>query len=327
MSKIKQKLAEIIVIATVLIMIPLIALATNEKIQIVLTGENEYIIYVEGMEKTEYKYAISNNKEATGADLQYINSEKDDLENSVILIDAEKYETLKDSNVYLWVKEGEKQIISAEEVDFSKAFDKNKMAEAENTTKRIETKIVSDLEEENRIDENGVHITVSVGGIKITDDEESKYYYQMMPYEGEYKTLMDTAEKINSEYNGMTMYEKIKIANEFYSLYEKLVNNANWAEVENMTIKQPQEANDGSKYVVFIQKKVDGEKAIIDAQFLTCKAKQTPKYEKEQIITQETAKLPITGESLILFVIFAVVIIALIVVFVRIKKLKNQNGK
>lgn len=328
MSKIKQKLAEIVIIATLIIMIPIIALAVNEKIQIVNTGDSEYIIYVEDLEKTEYKYAISNNKEATGIELTYINSEKDDLDNSVILIDSTTYETIKSGKAYLWVKEGENQIISAEEIDFTNAFEKEKMAEVENTTKRIETEIISNLEEEDRVDENGVHITVSVGGVKIKGDEKATYSYQTMLATEEYKTLMDIAEKINSEYNNMTMYQKIQIANEFSDLYNKLINEANWIEVSDMTIRQPKEATEGAKYVVFIKKVDENNEITLDAQFLTCKEQKTPKYEKEKIITQETTKLPITNDSLILIAIFAIIILAIIIVFIRMKKLeKNKNGK
>ena len=42
---------------------------------------------------------------------------------------------------------------------------------------------------------------------------------------------------------------------------------------------------------------------------------------------QETAKLPITGDSIVLFVALAVVVIALIIVFARMKKLNKKEDK
>ena len=46
---------------------------------------------------------------------------------------------------------------------------------------------------------------------------------------------------------------------------------------------------------------------------------------KEEIITQETTKLPITYDSIALFVILGIIVALVIVVFIRIKKLSNQN--
>ena len=47
----------------------------------------------------------------------------------------------------------------------------------------------------------------------------------------------------------------------------------------------------------------------------------------ETKIVQETAKLPITGDSIILFAILAVIVLALILIFVRMKKLQNKEEK
>ena len=160
---------------------------------------------------------------------------------------------------------------------------------------------------------------------KITDTDEAKYFYQTMPATEEYATLMNLAEKIKDEYHGMSMYTKVETTNEFYTLYNKLMENAQWQEVDSMTIRQPKEAVEGSKYVVFI-KKVEGEEITLDAKFLTCQEVKTPTYEKEKIVTQETTKLPITGDNIILVIVFAVVIIALILVFIKMKKLNKKDN-
>ena len=80
----------------------------------------------------------------------------------------------------MWIKQDEKQIVSAQEIDFTKAFEKSKTEEVDNTSKRINTEIISDLLEEERTDENGVKIITTVGGIKIKDEEKAKYFYQLM---------------------------------------------------------------------------------------------------------------------------------------------------
>ena len=48
---------------------------------------------------------------------------------------------------------------------------------------------------------------------------------------------------------------------------------------------------------------------------------------EEKRTVQETAKLPITGDSIVLFVALAIVVIALIIVFVRMKKLNKKEDK
>lgn len=43
-------------------------------------------------------------------------------------------------------------------------------------------------------------------------------------------------------------------------------------------------------------------------------------------VTKETSKLPITGDSIILFIVLAVVVLLLVIVFIRMKKLQNKKG-
>lgn len=325
MNKIKQKFTGIVISFVFIASLPVIALATNEKVQIVQTENQKYIIYLENVDNHEFNYAISNNKLTEEIDLQYIHSEKDKAGNQVALIDTSVYDFSKGNKAYFWVKEGTEQIISAQEIDFSTAFAKENMEKVEKITKSINTEIVSNLAEENRVDEQGVHITVSIGGIKITDADKANYFYQIIPATGDYDILMSLAEKIKKEYNNMSMYTKIATTNEFYSLYHNLLQNIQWQNVENMIIRQPKEAVNGSKYVVFI-KKVEGTNVTVDLQFLTCQEVQTPKYEKEKMVTQETTKLPITGDNIVFVIIFVVVVIALILVFIRMKKLNEKNA-
>ena len=135
---------------------------------------------------------------------------------------------------------------------------------------------------------------------------------------------MELAEEIESKYDAMDMYEKDQIAEEFNSLYTKLVEVDNWQEVENMKVEQPEESVAGDKYIVFL-KKVDKEKTTLDAQFLTAYDDYKPNAVKEQIVTQETTRLPITYDSIALIVILAIVVIALVVVFIRMKKLNKKD--
>ena len=54
---------------------------------------------------------------------------------------------------------------------------------------------------------------------------------------------------------------------------------------------------------------------------------QTPTYEKEKIITQQTSRLPITADNIVLIIVLAVIIVALIFVAIRVKKLNDKTGK
>ena len=50
---------------------------------------------------------------------------------------------------------------------------------------------------------------------------------------------------------------------------------------------------------------------------------EEPKTEK--VVTQETTKLPITGDNIALIVLLVVIVIALIVVFIRMKKINKKD--
>ena len=55
--------------------------------------------------------------------------------------------------------------------------------------------------------------------------------------------------------------------------------------------------------------------------------RSAPQRTAETVVVQETAKLPVTGDSIVLFVILAVIVLALILVFVRMKKLEKKESK
>lgn len=352
MGKVKSKAVGVMLILILIVaMLPIVTFAAeegnvaeievNKNVQIVQIENEEYIIYVnvegENLEKDGFSYAISSNSTAGEIDLNYIHSEKDNDNNQAALIDSQYYDFSTNGNeAYLWVKKNvdgeEKEILSAQKIDFSLAFKKSEMIEVEEKiTKTIATNVVSDLVEEDRVDENGVHITVSIGGIQIEPSTDTaKYSYQIMPAEGEYATLMSFAEEIEKNYSGMDMYTKIDTANRFYKLYNDLKSklSSDWNDVENMTIRQPVGAVEGAKYVVFIQETDGSATPVVDVQFMTCSEKQVPKYEKEKKLVQETSRLPITGDNMVLIIAFVVVAIALVFVFTRIKKLnKKENRK
>ena len=189
--------------------------------------------------------------------------------------------------------------------------------------------IINDAREEEI---NGIVETSKVGYVKITDNKKAKYYFERVKTSDseEYKKLMELAEKIQNEYNGMDMYSKVQTGIEFNDLYSKLVEEANWQEVEKMTIAQPESKiegeGEGDKYVVLL-KKVAGNDVTTDAQFLTASYNYEPSTEKEKIITQETTKLPITYDGIALIVALVIVVGALTFVAIRMKKINKDEQK
>lgn len=343
MNKISIKLLSVLAIILFVAVIPVVVFATNENLSVVSTttadaDENEkteYIIYIKDYTDKKFKYALSNNANPEVMDLVYINSITDLGENQVAFIDAETYDKLSNQNqtIYMWAKdENENLILNGIQLDLTKSFSKEEIDSVESITKRISVEI-ADTEEATDATEpvreedvDGVRETAKVGYVKITDNEDAIYYYQRVKTADsvEFATLMDLAERINNEYDALDMYEKVQLGEEFYNLYSKLVEEANWQEVENMTIGQPEQSVAGDEYVVLLRM-VDGEQEIVDAQFLTAYDDYKPNVVKEQVVTQETTRLPITYDSIALIVVLAVIVIALVVVFIRMKKVSKKD--
>lgn len=335
MEKFKVKVVAIVIMLILIAMlIPTKVLAADANIQIVEIENGDYVIYVKDLAKTEFKFAISQNELAEEVDLNYINSVKDGKEgdatrNNVVLIENATYETIKNNPVnYLYIKNGEK--VQIEKLDFTQAFSKAEMAKVEKTTTRIDVETVENLVETDEVKE-GIHYIKKVGGLKIIDNADSTYYFERtkLPTD-KFSELQVFANKLNTEYGSMDMYSKIEFAKEFSKLYEELIEQAKWQKVENMEVKQPIEAEKGDQYIVLLKKVDKDGTETYDAQFLISELNTEKKEEQigtEKIEVKRTSKLPITGDSLILFAILAVVVIALIVVFVRMKKLQGKENK
>ena len=342
MNKISIKLLSVLAIILFIAVIPVVVFATNENLSVVSittdiegNAETEYIIYIKDYTDKEFKYALSNNANPEKMDLTYINSIADLGENQVAFINAETYDKLLESNqtIYMWAKdENENLILDGIQLDLTKSFSKEEIDSVESITKTISVKIADSKEETEATepvreeDVDGVKETAKVGYIEIVDDKNAEYYYERVKIADstDYATLMELAEKINAEYNKLDMYQKVQLAEEFYSLYSNLIQNAKWNEVQDMIIEQPEDSVKGEQYVVLL-KKVANDEVITDVQFLTADEAEEPNVVREQIITQETAKLPITYDSIVLIVVFAVIVVALIIIFIRMKKVSKKD--
>ena len=333
MKNFKAKLTGAIVLFIMLMLVPMIVLAvTNEEnIQIISNTEQgkvtEYIVYIQDLMGTNFASAVSNSEGTPEQNLDFVTA-KDGEGNYVAQIDAN---AVTGDTTYLYVKynQDNQEKTDVIKLDLSKALDKTDMEYVENTTKRIGTDTVKDLVE---IDEeiNGVQTKLTVGGLKITDTDNATYQYQLTKVTDNtpYSRLFTLANELNAgDYKNKDMYLKLQLASEFYNLYNQLINEATWTDVANNEIRQPNDAEIGDQYVVLIRKTAEDGTVTTDAKLMESALQKEDRENQEKRVVQETAKLPITGDSIVLFVALAIVVIALIIVFVRMKKLNKKEDK
>lgn len=329
MKKFQTKLVGIVLmILIVACILPIQVFANEEGLQIIKTAEEDYIIYIKELQKEQFEFGITQSPDVDEININYRVSELDNAGNNVVFITKEKYETISEQENYLFVKKDDKVLIKGEKIDFTKAFTNEKIQEVEKITKKIKTELITDIiKKDEEID--GVKVKVTVGGLKITSNDNSNYYYAITKLPADnYNELKKLAYRINDDYSKLDMYSKIELAQQFYNIYESLIKVQNWREVENYTIIQPDDAQKGENFVVYL-KEIDKEgKETIDVKFLT--SYREDEEEKiaatvEQKIVKETAKLPVTGDSIVLFIILLVLVILTIIVFIRMKKIEKQK--
>lgn len=326
MKSFKFKLA-ILLIAMLLItmLVPFGSVAAaNEGVELIKEADGDVVIYVDGLEGA-FEYALSDKTGATDMDLNYINSVADDKGNQVALISASDFAETENN---LYVKTEDKNVTTYV-LDFSDMLTQEKMEEVKNTSNRISTSVLTGIVDRTETIE-GKNYTYTVGGLKINNDENAEYSYQIFKStDGRYSELQSLADELNSEsYDSEPMYTKIELANNFYNLYNELLSEVNWQPVdESMEIKQPSDATEGDRYIVMLRK-VAEDGTTYDAKFMISNfGMDEGEAKTAQVSHQETSKLPITGDSIVLFVVLAALVIIAIAVFIRMKKLNKKADK
>ena len=290
------------------------------------------VVYVEGLENETFDYALAG-ENATEGDKTWIKSVSDNSATEANQVAVIAVEDITDNNNYLYIRESDGTERNVQ-LNVSNMFTKNEMNLVETTTKRITTEEAKNLD--SRVETvDGITYTYTVGGLKITDDQNATYSYVMvkLPAEG-YSQLQELADELNSDYESKTMYSKIEFANKFYDQYNTLIQNADnensWQAVENMQILQPEDYGKQEYYVVLLKKVEENGATTYDAKFMRTYYEGIEEIEParlEQVSHQETSKLPITGDSIVLFVVLAALVIIAIVVFIRMKKLNKKADK
>ena len=234
MKSFRAKLTGAIVLFMIIMLVPMIVLAdTNENVQIISNteqGNKEYIVYIQELMNDNFLYAVS---DSTDAPLTYETASTDGEGNYVAIISETDVEA---GNTILHIENRQEPI----ELDFTQVLDREDMEYVESTTERIGTDIVSYLVETDE-EINGVQTKLTVSGLQITDTDNATYEYQLTKVEEDtpFARLMELVNELNSEnFDQKDMYSKIQLTSEFYTLYNQLVEQATWVNVENNEIRR-----------------------------------------------------------------------------------------
>lgn len=330
MKNLKLKKVTILIILTliILIAIPTLAKATNENLAIIKDQE-DYIIYKKDYENTNFQFAITNEdytEEQAKTNLTFINHWTDTNNINVAGLDN-AMGIDKSQEIYLWIK-NEDNTYEKIQLNLNETIILEDMQNIENFTKIIDVDTTQKNSKEEDI--NGVKVTTTTGKIVITDDSENTYRYQLIKIDENTsenaKELMNLVNTLQTDYASMNMYNKTITAIQINKLYTELLNSATWLQVDNMEILQPETSKDGEQYIVLLQKMSNGIAVSSDIQFLTCFEGQEKEIQKTTNVKKVTTALPVTYESIALFVILAIVIIALIIVAIKISKIKKNTN-
>ena len=280
--------------------------AKSESTQMIKKGEKEYIIYISNLLNSKFEFAFANKKDEIESNLKFYDSAVDSSENgnNIAYVDENIYNTYFDgkAETFLWVKGTE---IKAEKIELSNALTEENIQDLNKVTKKIAIKIGNETKTEKN--EEGTEVTYTKGTIIIDDNSETKYTYNMVPVKAgtDEEKLADLANKMNN------LTDK--------KLYEKLIPAEGWKDVESKTIKQPQESKKGDKYLVWL--KADN---TIDLQIMTSSEEYKENEKTENVIVKEVTKMPVTGESLVLYIVAAVLLV--LIVTIVILKVRNKNS-
>lgn len=313
MRNLKLKIIFLVGIFSLILLLGLPVKAANENVQLVKQTDTDYLIYVNGHLYSSFEFAFSDNNTTDKETLTYLSAAKDSAEGGNYIAYINSYTT---EHKYMWAKDAEgAYFVEGVELDLSKAIPADELTAIQNVTKKIAVDTDQVQVEEKTIDGN--QVTVTTG--KVVFESEGNYEYQIvkLPSSEEYNELMDLAERISKINTSTDMYTKLGLYIKFNNLYNKLSSELlreNWVKVENQEILQPENTENGDKYVLWIK-----EGNITDAQFLTSK------YVEEKVKEEITIKLPVTGDNNTLLIVLGILVVAIIVVSIRIKSLKKEN--
>ena len=302
---------------------------TNEKI-ILKKANDEFLIYYKEICNEEFEFAFSLDPKEEEDNLIFTKSAKDQLTETalnVAYVDEYLFTNYfnSDKPTYIWVRNNEgKMLVSADLVNLDEAILEETVELVNTTTKRIKTHIETTEPKTEIVD--GVETTVTTGKL-VLDNKENKYSYELIKVanNADAEELFNLVEKLQKN-EKLGTYENLTFASKFYDLYNKLMpKTSDWTQVDDSEILQPENTLEGEKYIVYLK----DEQGVVDVQFLTSVYKVEEGVKEETETITETVKLPVTFDSgSILFIILAVIVLALVIVtIVRVKANKKDEKK
>lgn len=307
MRNLKIKIIFLVGIFSLILLLGLPVNAANENLQLVKQSETDYLIYINEHLGETFEFAFSEDETEPAT---FYEAATDEVGGGNYIAYTNQYTTGK----YMWAKNSEgTYFVEGVELDFTVAIPENELTSIQDVTNKIPVDTAQVQVEEKEI--NGNTVTVTTG--KVVFENEGEYEYQIKELDtDEYKNLMDLAERISKINSETDMYTKLGLYTEFNTLYNKLLSELTdtWIAVENQEILQPEDTENGDKYVLWIK---DGN--TIDAQFLTSK------YVEEKVVEKITTKLPVTYDNNTLLIVLAILVLAIVVISFRINSLKKED--
>ena len=333
MTNLKSKLIELAIVFILgIVAMQMSVNASNENIQILEKATGDYIIYIKDNLDTDFEFAFSNDVSADKSTLTYYSAETDSAEtnaNKVAFVNNVT-KSLFTNTTYMWVRNGTDYILEDIEVDLSKAIHEYDLQYAASLTKIIKVDTTKTNTTEETI--NGKKVTTTVGKVVLTEPGDYSYLLIEEPYSEDYTKLINLATRI-SKFNSQTdMYTQIQVYSEFLNKFRELMPNqlAEWTKVQGNEILQPEDSEDGEKYILWIKEEGSSTQALnedsltqalnLDIQFLT----SHKQYSEEKIMEKITTKSPITYDNNTLLIVLTILVIAIIIVCIRIKILNKK---
>jgi len=310
----------LITIFTVALMPVAVRAASNTDGIILEKADGSKIIYVKDMKTTEFKYAFSNSDDSTGA--TFLTAAKDTNDEYVAFM--EKDATAK----YMFVQvEGNTNTI---ELAKQKSISEDEIKEVEKLTKIIGVKTT---EKDSAVSKNGDTTVTTVNGKIIVTDEGTYQYqiFEVVDNNSSTKTPNETAVDLYSQLskleNANGMYNKLLAEIAIRDDYKKLIDNAEWEDAKKNEIPQPGNSQNDEVFVVIIREVKDGKEVRKDVQFMTTARQDDADVEKTPKEVKKQTRLPVTGENLALYIVFGVIILAIIILIVKMRKAKQDEEK
>ena len=319
-SILKLTFIMLIVIFALTVMPVVVMAASNTDGVLLEKADGSKIIYLKDMKATEFKYAFSDTDNYT--DATFVTASKDTNNEFVAFMEKET------SAKYMFVQvEGSTNII---ELSKQKNITESEIKEVEKLTKIIG---VETTETDSAVSKDGdTTITTTNGKIVVTD--EGTYQYQIIEVVDNNsstktldKTAVDLYNQLSKLENAEGMYNKLLAEITIRDDYKELINNAKWQEAKNNTIPQPSDSQKDEVFVVLIQEVKDGKTQRTDVQFMTTARKDDEGVEKTSKEVTKKTKLPVTGENLVLYIVFGVIILAIIILIIKMRKAKQDEEK